>query len=73
MIRQSYIIDTFASDFKDSDGNILGMGCYIDSDFGTEYLVNMDDGMREILDKEEEDSSAILESNQYDLIICRDI
>lgn len=73
MIRQPYIIDTFASDFKDSDGNILGMGCYIDADFGTEYLVNMDDGMREILDKDELDSSAILEGNQYDLIICRDI
>lgn len=73
MIRQPYIIDTFASDFKDSDGNILGMGCYIDADFGTEYLVDMDKGIREILDKEEEDSSAILESNQYDLINCRDI
>jgi hypothetical protein len=73
MIRQPYIIDAFASDLKDSDGNILSMGCYIDEDFGTEYLVNMDDGMREILDKEELDSSAIFEANQYDLIICMDV
>lgn len=73
MIRQPYIIDTFVSDFKDSDGNILSMRCYIDADFGTEDLVDMDKGLREIWDEEDEDSAAILESNQYDLIICRDI
>lgn len=73
MIRENYITDTCASDFKDLDGNILGMICYIDADFGTEDLVDMDKGMREIWDEEDEDSAAILEENQYDLIICRNI
>lgn len=73
MTRQPYITDTCVSGFKDLDGNILGMVCYIDADFGTEDLVDMDKGLREIWDEEDEESCAIQEENQYDLIICRNI
>ena len=73
MIRENYITDTCVSEFKDLDGNILSMVSYIDVDLEAEDLVDMDDGIREILDKEDEDSAAILEENQYDLIICRTI
>lgn len=72
MTRQPYIIDTCVSGFKDLDGNIQGM-VYIDADFGTEDLVNIDKGVRDIWDEEDEDSCAIQEENQYDLIICRSI
>lgn len=73
MIRENYITDTCVSGFKDLDGNILRMVSYIDADLEAEDLVDMDDGIREILDKEDEDSAAILEENQYDLIICSTI
>ena len=73
MIRENYITDTCVSEFKDLDGNILSMVSYIDVDLEAEDLVDMDDGIREILDKEDEDSAAILEENQYDLITCSTI
>ena len=73
MIRENYITDTCVSEFKDLDGNILSMVSYIDADLEAEDLIDMDDGIREILDKEDEDSAAILEENQYDLIICSTI
>ena len=70
MTRENYITETCVSEFKDLDGNILSMVSYIDADLEAEDLIDMDDGIREILDEEDEDSAAILEENQYDLIIC---
>ena len=73
MIKQAYIINTCASDFKEMDGEIDFMLSYIDIDLGLDDLVGMDEGMCEILDKEDEDSAAILEENQYDLVMCSGI
>ena len=73
MIKQGYITDTCVSDFKEMDGEIDFMLSYIDMDLGLDDLVDMDEGMFEILDKEYEDSAAILEENQYDLVMCSGI
>ena len=73
MVRETYITETCVGGYKDLDGTILTMIDYIDSDLDVEDLVDMDKCMREILDEEDEDSCAILEDNQYDLINCMTI
>lgn len=73
MIKRPYIINTCVSDFKEMDGEIDFMLTYIDMDLLADDLVDMDGGMCEILDKEYEDSSSILEENQYDLVMCSGI
>ena len=56
-------------DFKDMDGEIDFILSPIDMDLEVDDLVDMDEGMCEILDREDEDSAVILEENQYDLVM----
>ena len=69
MIKQAYITDTCVGDFKDMDGEIDIILSHIDMDLEADDLVGMDEGMCEILDREDEDSAVILEENQYDLVM----
>ena len=71
MIKQTYtyITDTCVGDFKDMDGEIDIILSNIDMDLETDDLVDMDECMCEILDKEDEDSAVILEENQFDLVM----
>ena len=69
MIKQAYITDTCVGDFKDMDGEIEIILSHIDMDLEADDLVGMDEGMCEILDREDEDSAVILEENQYDLVM----
>ena len=70
MIKQTYITDTCVGDYKDMDGEIDFMLSPIDVDLDVDDLVDMDEGMCEILDREDEDSAVILEENQFDLVMC---
>lgn len=69
MIKQAYITDTCVGDFKDMDGEIDIILSHIDMDLEADDLVDMDEGMCEILDREDEDSAVILEESQYDLVM----
>ena len=73
IIREGYITDTCASDFKDMDGEILHMICNVDKTYDGDLLCDEDKSIKVIIDEENEDSAAILEENQYDLIIYRTI
>lgn len=72
-IRETYMTDTCVSDFKDMDGEILKMISNIDKDCDGDLLCDEDKSVKVILDEEDEESCAIQEENQYDLIICRTI
>lgn len=70
-IKEDYITDTCVSDFKDMDGAILQMISNVDKTCDGDLLCDEDKSVKVILDEEDEDSCAIQEENQYDLIICR--
>lgn len=70
IIRENYITDTCVADFKDMDGDILKMISNIDNTF---ECGDGDKSVKVIIDEEDEDSAAILEESQYDLIISRRI
>jgi len=73
IIKEDYITDTCASDFKDMDGKILQMISNIDNTYDGDLLCDEDKSLMIILDEEDEESCAIQEENQYDLITCRTI
>ena len=70
-IKEDYVTDTCASDFKDMDGKILQMISNVDKSCDGDSLCDEDKSVMVIFDEEDEDSCAIQEENQYDLIICR--
>lgn len=55
------------------DGAIFQMIDNTDKTCDSDLLCDEDKSVIVILDKEEEDSAAILGGNQYELIICGDI
>jgi len=73
-IKEGYITDTCASDYKDKDGAILQMINNIDKTCDGDILCRDEDkSVMVILDEDDEESCAIQEDNQYELIICRTI
>lgn len=69
--NQKYILDTCASGFKDLDGKILHMTNDIDKICDDDLLCDEDKSVMVIFDEEDEESCAIQEENQYDLMIYR--
>ena len=72
-IRDNYIIDTCTSKFKVMDGKILQTTSNIDKTCDGDLLCNEDNSVMVIFNEEDDESCAIQEENQYDLIICRTI
>jgi hypothetical protein len=70
-IKESYITETCVSNYKDMDGEISHMISNIDKTCDGDLLCDEDKSVMVIIDEEDEESCAIQEDTQYELISCR--